>query len=323
MKKKSSQVKPQRIALCGFADTTRHLAPVEDPSWSIWGCNHLFQYLSRIDVCFEMHDPRALEVRYGDKWPQYREWLNSGAAQVYSQNDGDFTGSLAVPKDELTAAFGIDILDGDDRTPFSTFKSTLSWMLALAITQRPKEIGLFGIDMAVDSEWFYQRSNFSFFVGWARGAGITISQPKESPLFKEGQLRLYGYDHRTQDYAPVIERLKTDLKNIDEEGAKFRNKNEALTDLIERLKGAKKETRFWMDSFIREAQSRGEKTESIQEKVKIFEDRLNVLNEQLQKADAEQRESLTRAHYFDGMRDRTTSLMQRLGMHNRGEMVEM
>jgi len=47
-----------KVAIVGFADGHRHLAPFDDPEWEIWGLNRLHQVMpgKRWDRWFEIHD---------------------------------------------------------------------------------------------------------------------------------------------------------------------------------------------------------------------------------------------------------------------------
>ena len=72
------------------------------------------------------------------------------------------------------------------------FYSTISYMLALAIAEGFEEIGLWGIDLAHDSEYEYQKPSAEYFLGIARGQGIKIYLPEQSALLK-GMYR-YGYE---------------------------------------------------------------------------------------------------------------------------------
>ena len=46
------------------------------------------------------------------------------------------------------------------------------------------EIGLWGIDLAEDGEWEYQRANNEYYIGVAEGMGIKVTLPEGSMLKK-------------------------------------------------------------------------------------------------------------------------------------------
>ena len=61
--------------------------------------------------------------------------------------------------------------------------STISWMMAEAIIEGATEIGLWGVDMALASEYQSQRSGVLFFLNECYERGIKVHIPAESDLF--------------------------------------------------------------------------------------------------------------------------------------------
>lgn len=60
--------------------------------------------------------------------------------------------------------------------------SSAAYMLANAILERPAEIGLWGIDMAMSDEYRAQRPAMHFLMGVAQGIGIKVTVPPGCPL---------------------------------------------------------------------------------------------------------------------------------------------
>src|SRR5574342_383368 len=48
--------KRKSVAIVGFADSCRELAPFDDPAWEVWGLNHLARYIPRAERWFEIHE---------------------------------------------------------------------------------------------------------------------------------------------------------------------------------------------------------------------------------------------------------------------------
>lgn len=61
--------------------------------------------------------------------------------------------------------------------------STIAWMMAEAIIEGATEIGLWGVDMALASEYQSQRSGVFFFLNECYKRGIKINLPPESDIF--------------------------------------------------------------------------------------------------------------------------------------------
>ncbi len=75
------------------------------------------------------------------------------------------------------------------------YNSSIAYAMALAIHEGAEEIGIYGVDMKADDEYGYQRPNMEYLVGLARGKGIKVHIPKESPLCKFQNTGIRFYDH--------------------------------------------------------------------------------------------------------------------------------
>jgi len=169
-----------KIAILGAAKTSRHLAPFDDAEWEIWTCSPRNQgAFPRVDKWFEIHGMNFLA---GRGHPEYMEWLK-GLPFVYMQKqEPDYPGSVAFPKDEMIEQFG----------PFF-FTSSIAWMLALAISQKPEAIGLWGVDMiAAEEEYSGQRYGCHHFIQLAKHLGIEIIYPRECKIMTPPEL--YGFN---------------------------------------------------------------------------------------------------------------------------------
>ena len=184
--------KPQRrVAIVGRCADSCLDAPFDDPSWEIWGLSKQYKadgnpggFMPRWDRWFELHDFarfRADMEKYGD----YIRWLQQIEAPLYVQEkQPDMPRSVAYPRDEILRAFDF----GSVRNYFS---SSMAWMMALAMQEGVDEIGLWGVNMAAQDEYGYQRPCCEFLLGIAAGRGIKVTIPAESELCKcRG---LYGF----------------------------------------------------------------------------------------------------------------------------------
>jgi hypothetical protein len=154
-----------KIAIVGTA-THAAKAPWSDPTWEIWAAN--IGKVPRWDRWFDLHDDASI-----DTYPGHREFLESQTKPVYRQSN--------YPLDALVAKYG---------TWF--FTSTISYMMALAIEENPKEIGLWGVDLAHETEYKKQKPGCRFFIQTARLAGIKVTMPDEACVNTPGVL--YCFD---------------------------------------------------------------------------------------------------------------------------------
>ena len=178
----SGTVSPKRkVAIVGFAPTTRHQAPFFDDEFEIWGLNELYMFIPRFDRWFEMH--RRDEFENSIRNNRHLEWLRQCEKPIYMQvHFDDIPRSVEYPKERMVKAFG------------NYFRSTFNYMLALAIDEQFTHIHLYGIDLISKGEYIEQRPSGEYFLGIARGRGIEVRVPPDSSLLREGA---YGYDQYT------------------------------------------------------------------------------------------------------------------------------
>lgn len=210
-----------KVAIIGTAPSSRHLAPYNDPSWKIWACSAGNKdMLPRVDCWFEIHSNLLWEEHAHFGRP-YLDWLNQQSFPVYMQ-DNTFVGrAQTFPKNELIAEFGRYF-----------FTSSFAWMMAFAIKQGAKEIGLWGVDMASRDEYILQRAGGQFFIQEAVRRGITVHIPKESDLAQPPAL--YGFD----DSTPFMRKLRVREKELKDRVNSMKQQRDQLAQNITYLEGA-------------------------------------------------------------------------------------
>lgn len=150
-----------KIAILGSAPSSVALAPFDDPSWAIWGCSPATFVTcapKRSDVWFELHrwqpsEPGKSGAPGTKPWfsPEFAQFLANHKGPVFmSERHESIPPSLRYPFEEIIAKYG----------PYF-FTSSIALMLAMAIEQKPKVIGLWGVDMAATEEYAYQRPGAS------------------------------------------------------------------------------------------------------------------------------------------------------------------
>jgi hypothetical protein len=177
-------LKAEKVAIIGTAPSSRGLAPFADPSWAIWGSSPgNMNQLPRVDAWFEMHNNLL--------WPEHRhygepyiKWLNEQTFPIVAQDNKLIPRAVRYPKEEMVAKYGRYF-----------FTSTFAWMIAYAMENDAKEIGLFGVDMASKDEYILQRPGGHYFISLAIQRGIAVTIPHESDLAQPPPL--YGYNDST------------------------------------------------------------------------------------------------------------------------------
>lgn len=179
------QVIPRRrkVAIVGFATNTLHLVPWNDPEFEIWGLNQGYLHMHRrADRWFEMHAPEATaDVRD----PDYLEWL--GAQRDFPiymiQTNPEIPNSVRFPIEQAIQYAGPSRRD--------YFTSSPAFMLALAGMEGFEEVHLYGINLAIGDEYFFEKACAEYWIGLLEGRGIKVYVPTASSLLK--QYRRYGY----------------------------------------------------------------------------------------------------------------------------------
>ena len=139
-----------KVAILGKLPS-KYFAPFEDMSYDIWTCNYN-EVLARVDHIFDIHSHGA----------------NPNATITRSN----------YPFKEVEQLVGGQY-----------FNNTFSYMIALAVLLKYKEIELYGVRLYDDHEIReHQRQNVRELIFFARGRGIKVTAPADECL-------LEGYEY--------------------------------------------------------------------------------------------------------------------------------
>lgn len=205
------QPRRKKIALCGFASSTRKyiLHFSEDPAWEIWGLNQLYRHIPRGDRWFDIHHNWDKEIVPGT---DHREWARTCGIPFYTlERQLDLPTNVRFPMEAVLDIYKVDY-----------FTSTIPYMLSLALLEIDAHVmeqtrahlrglgsiealgsthiadvirsyynewtvGLFGIDLVVEGEYFHEKPCAEFWLGMLSARGITVAIPPESALCKQQQ----------------------------------------------------------------------------------------------------------------------------------------
>lgn len=199
----------RKVAILGFADSYAE-APFDDSSVEVWGINELHRYLPRWDRWFEVHSREAFEVKGNRDQEAHVNWLRAqkpvgdpAHKPIFMREQfADIPAGVRLPLEDLGDRFFAQF----GERPY--FTSSIGYMLAMAIAEGRDErfrpvndqavgwIGLYGIDLASDTEYAEQRPNAEYFIGIARGLGIRVYVPPSAALLKADHL--YGFESREE-----------------------------------------------------------------------------------------------------------------------------
>ena len=171
----------KKIALLGTAPSSIRLAPYGDETWEIWGCSPGTTGMPRLDKFFELH-----------RWEPDKEWFSEGYMNFLRNFKGQVVmGSQeAVKQSKVPNGVAIDVHHLTNKYGPYFFTSSLAWMAAEAIEEKPDKIAFYGVDMAATTEYKDQRLGCQFFAMMAASQGIEVGVPPESDLLRPAPL--YG-----------------------------------------------------------------------------------------------------------------------------------
>ena len=265
----------KKIAICGFAASSRNLAPFDDPECEIWGLNQLYRHVPRATRWFDIHANWREDNVEGTDHPR---WLAECGIPVYmSFYEPSIPTCVRYPVERV-----IERVTGVDY-----FTSTVAYMVALAIEEidtqiegeadilevdaqwdRPvtneeradtargilqsprafrkwfadryaeREIGLFGIDLIVGKEYDFQKACVEFLLGLAQARNITLRLPPQCALLK--QMWRYGYESEPAQGPLKVSELRRRATKLVED----RNK---LIAQLQTVDGALQENGYWSD----------------------------------------------------------------------------
>lgn len=159
-----------RVAVVGAAPSFID-APFYNPDWEIWASGSRYcEHLTRLDRFFEVHGPDSEDLGF----LHYRRFLDETTAELWVFSPEIRPVHTIYPRGAIESRFGRDFLT-----------SSVAWMMALAIHEQVEEIGLWGVEMATESEYKKQRIGCKHFMKLAEELGIKVTVPPDCPLLIE------------------------------------------------------------------------------------------------------------------------------------------
>lgn len=180
----------RKVAIIGFT-VSREDAPWGDPSWELLGMNNLHRFLKPEQKPTGWFDLHAPDVVVSD--PEHVEWLKTSPVPKWMWPrciQPDYRNVTPYPRDTL------DVLYRDFLNCFGWryYTNTISYAVSLVLASflpgllrgEPAELALYGIDLAMDSEWAFERPSAEYWLGLADGYGTRIHIAERADLLKCG-----------------------------------------------------------------------------------------------------------------------------------------
>lgn len=175
----------RQVAIIGLSKSTHDDAPWFEQSWERWGLPWDEGYYAALDRAFEMHDLSLIRSKASRRPYDYEQRLRELECPLFMQDHyEEIQNSLRYPYEDVSKVTGY------------YFNSSIGYMLAMAIQERVGRIGIWGVDMASDDEYGYQRPNAEYMIGLAKGLGIDVYIPEKCGLTKfQGNGIKFGNDY--------------------------------------------------------------------------------------------------------------------------------
>lgn len=189
------------------------------------------------DRWYQLHD---IDEHHKDDRDEHIGWLRGSKLPIvmwpeHIEKYGDeIPNAVPYPKTEVLAMFG------------KYFTNTVSWMIAHALYEGRKNVGVFGVDMAQDSEYGHQRPSCEYFVGWARGMGVNVHIPDTSDLLKAPFL--YGVESGGMLRTKMVNRQK----ELTERKANLEGQANQVQAALHQVLGALEDTQYWLRAWTME-----------------------------------------------------------------------
>tara|TARA_R110000824_G_scaffold27017_2_gene92267 strand:- start:179 stop:1126 length:948 start_codon:yes stop_codon:yes gene_type:complete len=183
----TAEPKRTKVALVGFATSSRDMAPFDDPTYEIWTLNQIYRHVPRSTRHFDIH---AYWEEDNVEGTDHRGWIRDCGIPVYfAKHEDGLSTTITYPLQKIIDKFGIDY-----------FTSSVAFEVALAMYEGFEEIALYGIDLIVGTEYSEQKACLEFWLGLAHAKGINVVIPTTSALLKHSHR--YGYE-RQPDWGPL------------------------------------------------------------------------------------------------------------------------
>ena len=228
------------VAIVGFAPSSRHLAPYDDPDVEIWGVNeayaHNFMVDSngnfRADRWFQLHKPWSYKRDNNRNDPDHWKWLQQEHPfPIYMQEkDPLVPSSVKYPLEEIVEKYLTGkVWRGEEVCRY--FTSSFAYMCALALYLGFERIEVYGFEMATMTEYTYQKGSTEFWLGLAAGLGVEVQLVENCQLLKGA---MYGYEVTQMINRQELEARLAGLNKIETEAVGVLNQAAGRRQALEK-----------------------------------------------------------------------------------------
>lgn len=195
--------KTKKLGILGRTGNIKY-APWHDPSWTLASHCSAREFCEREpDWYFDMHRPECFRTE-GKTWNDgYWTWLQRLQVPIFMQEEW--------PEIPMAVRYPIERILQEFRAYFTNHAA---YMVALAMTEGVRTIGLFGCQYGADTEYSTQRGSLEYWLGRFEQWGGEIVLPVKYNTLLGYPSTLYGYESHdakgklTGDYTPRLRFVK-------------------------------------------------------------------------------------------------------------------
>jgi len=226
-----------KLAIIGTAPSSMHLAPFNNPGYELWILNGVysmidFPAITNITRHFDIHALNVIKTMPNG----YLEYLQGLKIPVYMQEVyPEIPNAVRYPLEEVLAMF-----------PRRYFTNTVSYMIALAVYEGYTDISVYGVDMAVGTEYSEQRPSCEYMIGYCEGKGINFYLPAESDLLKA--VFLYGFEDEKKDAFRA--KLLARKQEMEQKKAEYQAQIEQAKAFMNTYDGALQDVNYMLKSWV-------------------------------------------------------------------------
>ena len=180
-----SVTKREKVAIIGFAPSWKEGFANKSDDCEIWCLNEMYKVAPEVpnfhaDKWFELHDLTSPSKNT----KEHQSFLQTCTVPVYVQKKYEhLPNAIVFPFEEIFAWMANKGFGGS-----RYFTNTIAYLIMFAAMSGFKEIGIYGVDMSTDGEFFHQKASAEYMLGLCEGMGIKVYIPPSSELLKCNQL---------------------------------------------------------------------------------------------------------------------------------------
>jgi hypothetical protein len=203
-----------KVCILGFAPSWTE-APFSDDTFDIWCLNEMYDTLNskegtRASLWFEVHSPESTS-KSSEK---HQAFLTGCPLPIVMQKYFEkYPTSVPYPREAIKKMVQENWIVDENCDTYTNFSNQITWMIYMAVLMDYKEIHVYGVDMAHDSEYSWQRPSCEAALAFAAAKGIKVARPRTSELCHFPKDYGFDTDNAGRHYKKKRQKMLIDKRN--------------------------------------------------------------------------------------------------------------